>query len=481
MVGRWWAAVYYQANRMATPKIPEFPGSRHDPELFIGEPERVTEELERILGSRHFRSCKQGKRFLQYIVEQTLQGNTGLLKERLLGAALFDRAPDYATGEDSVVRVQANDVRRRLKAYYAESTDVLPVVIELPVGSYVPVLRIAHEREGKSAEPAPPRILSASSFTVVASNPLPVADPEPLEPEMQAPHEAAPHTRRWALAVVTAFILICCVAVALAYRWRKTDAAPGVPEKLSEAFWEPLVASPSPAVIFLGQTAVYRPTEELFRQYTKSHPGEFVTDNEKLTLALPLDPNDSLRWKDLDLVGNYGFTIGSVRSAIDVAGYLARHSKAYGVRLGTESSFADLRNFPAVLVGAFNNRWTLELTSGLHFSFTEEGGQMRIREEGPANRTWSCLVSPSGSVLRDYGVITRQTVWKTGQSVISVAGIGDGGTEAATEMATKPDELAEVLSLLPAGWEKKNLQVLVSTDITDGEAGRPRVIAYYVW
>lgn len=466
---------------MASPKIPDLPGTLHDPEPAIVESERVIEELGRVLRSRHFRSCKQGKRFLQYIVEQTLQGNAGLLKERLLGAALFDRAPDYATGEDSVVRVQANDVRRRLKAYYAESTDEVPIVIELPVGSYVPLFRSA---EGERNNVDISAFHAHTSHDIVAPGPLKVALSEPIErgDEIPSPVPPAIRGRRlWSFVGLMALIVVCCLAFVAAYRWRKPGVAPGSPEKLSDAFWEPLVSSPSPVVIFLGQTAVYRPSDNLFHRYARSHPGEFATDNERLTRALPLAPTDSLRWKDLYLAGNYGFTIGSVRSAIDVAGYLARHSKTYDVRLGTESSFADLRNFPAVLVGAFNNRWTLELTSGLHFSFTENAGQLAIHEEGPVNRSWACQVTASGNVLRDYGVITRQAVWKTGQSVISVAGIGDGGTEAATEMVTKPDEIAEVLSRLPTGWEKKNLQILVSTDITDGEAGRPRVIAYYLW
>jgi hypothetical protein len=250
---------------------------------------------------------------------------------------------------------------------------------------------------------------------------------------------------------------------------------------LSESFWEPLLSSPTPVVICLGKTAVYRPSDSLYHRYTKTHPGQFLTNNEKLTRPLPLASTDPLHWGDLVSASSYGFTIGSVRSAIDLAGYLAQQHKAYDVRLGVESSFADLRNFPAVLVGAFNNRWTMELNSDLHFTFVEGSGQLGIRERAPSPRSWTWQRDPSGNVLRDYGVVTRQTVWKTGQAVISVAGIGDGGTEAATEMVTKPDELAEVLKLLPGGWEKKNLQLVVSTDMTDGEAGRPRLVAYYLW
>ena len=57
----------------------------------------------------------------------------------MIGAEMFGRPLDYDTANDAVVRVKANEVRRRLAHYYAEEgTEKDEVWIDLPTGSYVP-------------------------------------------------------------------------------------------------------------------------------------------------------------------------------------------------------------------------------------------------------------------------------------------------------------------------------------------------------
>ena len=95
----------------------------------------ILDELARILQSPHFRTSRRSQQFLRYVVEQTLDGHDDRLKERAIGTALFDRPPDYDTGEDAAVRVAANEVRKRLAQYQVE-TAPLEVRIELPPGGY---------------------------------------------------------------------------------------------------------------------------------------------------------------------------------------------------------------------------------------------------------------------------------------------------------------------------------------------------------
>jgi hypothetical protein len=438
-------------------------------------PIAVREELERILESRHFRHSKQGKRFLQYIVEESLNGNAGLLKERLLGAALFGRVPDYATGDDPIVRVQANDVRRRLEAYAAENVAQSRVLIELAAGSYVPLIRIAEQSEALAPAPG----LSEERQLNVGSNG--VIEQQATASFLEQARETTRRPRRLRFVVALCVAGVLCAMAAGFYFWHSPDFATQAPENLAHAFWQPFLSSPNPIVISIGNVVVYRPTDDFFRRYKEQHPGTFDSSFERLTHPLPLRPNDPVRWGDLELATNQGFSLGSMRSAMNVAGFLTQHHKTCSVRLGVESSFAELRNAPAILIGAFNNRWTMEMTSGLHFTFAEKGGQPRIREETPSGREWTWQMGPGQQITRDYGLVTRLIAWKTGQTAISVGGLGHGGTTAATELVTNPGELAEVLKSLPKGWEQKNLQFVISADTTDGEAGRPTLVAYYVW
>src|ERR1700693_341197 len=72
--------------------------------------------VEQILDSPSFSSSKRSGQFLQYVVEKAISQEIEALKERTIGVEVFRRQPNYDTGEDAVVRVTANDVRRRLAA-----------------------------------------------------------------------------------------------------------------------------------------------------------------------------------------------------------------------------------------------------------------------------------------------------------------------------------------------------------------------------
>lgn len=104
-------------------------------------PERsavVEAELNAILTSSSFSGSKRCQDFLEFIVRQALEGNYEYLTERFLGAELFGRPINYETGTDSIVRVRANDVRRRLAQYYADGHEGGALTIDLVSGSYVP-------------------------------------------------------------------------------------------------------------------------------------------------------------------------------------------------------------------------------------------------------------------------------------------------------------------------------------------------------
>ena len=119
--------------------------------------EVVRAQLERILASEVFSRSQQLRRFLSFIVEQSLSGQGHSLKESVLAHELYGKGTDFDGGTDPVVRVDARRLRDKLREYYEGRSD--PVVISLPKGSYVPVF------EANSASPtdtASVRLLSQS-------------------------------------------------------------------------------------------------------------------------------------------------------------------------------------------------------------------------------------------------------------------------------------------------------------------------------
>jgi Tol biopolymer transport system component len=101
----------------------------------------VRAHLEKVLASAPFEGSARMRRFLQYVVEITLSGQSDLLKESLIGVEVFDREVGYDPKLDAIVRVEARRLRLKLLEYYQGEGATEAIRIELPKGSYVPEFR----------------------------------------------------------------------------------------------------------------------------------------------------------------------------------------------------------------------------------------------------------------------------------------------------------------------------------------------------
>jgi hypothetical protein len=226
---------------------------------------------------------------------------------------------------------------------------------------------------------------------------------------------------------------------------------------------------------------VYRPSAVLYQKYARTHPGIFQTEVEKMNNLLPLDPRETILWGDMLNYSDYGVARGDVYAAVALSALLGRIGKPSQVRIGTNYSFEDLRNSPAVVVGAFNNRWTMQITSSLRFVFVEQDGQFMIREQTDGGRVWQDHLGKKGEIIDDAAIVGRLLDSKTGQFTITVAGITGTGTQAAGEFASNPEFLEQGLRSVPEGWQRKNLEIVLQTTVTDLVPGPPRVVAAYSW
>ena len=116
----------------------------------------IRAQLDTVLASEVFSRSQQLRRFLSFIVEQTLAKQGHTLKESVLAHELYGKGTDFDGGTDPVVRVDARRLRDKLREYYASRSD--PIVISLPKGSYVPVFEGNPKFE---IEPPPPVVVPA--------------------------------------------------------------------------------------------------------------------------------------------------------------------------------------------------------------------------------------------------------------------------------------------------------------------------------
>jgi hypothetical protein len=119
--------------------------------------EEVQTELNAILRSRAFERSERLQKFLRYVCEAALRGETSRMNEYLIGNEVFGRGADYSPNEDGIVRRQAHALRRKLQAYYENEHRDSQIRIELPLGHYEPVFRRqAGPAESETAPDASP-------------------------------------------------------------------------------------------------------------------------------------------------------------------------------------------------------------------------------------------------------------------------------------------------------------------------------------
>jgi hypothetical protein len=384
--------------------------SSGSPQLDEAAQRKVEAELDRILTSTAFRNARRSQELLRYIVNHTLANELDYLKERSIGANVFQRAPDYDTGDDSIVRVKASELRKRLAQYYMESPGPHDLQIDLPAGAYVPEFRFT---EG----PLPP----------------------------------ASGRRRIALAAAAAAGLACGILI-----WRQVTL-----DTAFDRFWNPVLKSGEPVLLCLANPAVFTlhgQSREAFRR--EPYPASI--------------PSVDIRINATDYAG-----IADAITMSQLSGFLNRLGLNVQVRTGNDTSFADLRNSPAILIGAFTNPWTLQMTKDLRFIFDRDPqGIHIIRDQMNPTRVWR---RDPDHPTRDYLVLSRIFESRSGRIIITAAGIGQAGTQLSGEFLTNPMYLEQATRSAPADWPKRNLQLVIEGEVIGRTPGPPKVVESWYW
>jgi hypothetical protein len=396
--------------------------------------EAIRAQLNRLLAHPLFTNSKRYPVLLAYTVEQTLLGNGADLKERTIGVEAFGRNPDYDVNLDPVVRISAAEVRRRLIQYYYDPAHAGELIIELSAGSYVPVFR---EPESPSANAAGADHELRREQKADATDPA----PNPTDPEVSG-SSALHRSRRWLLALVS---LLLAVAVGIVIGRYHPHRQPSNVER----FWEPITSAQSPITYCLGE-----PVDSVERQKAAS---------DGVPIAGGLDVSDVLTL------------------ARTIVPLVPRHG-AFRVLSASDTTFGQLREGPIVLIGAFDNAWTMRITQSLRFGFeVRDGVRMLVDRKNP-RRFWTLQWEvPDRKLATDYAIVARIHDNLTGQPVIIVAGILGEGTEAASEVLYNPTYLNAMLDRAPKNWDRKNLEAVIETHVIEGIPGPPEILDVETW
>jgi hypothetical protein len=427
------------------PVLPKNPQETLETSSLADAP-KIREQLERLLAHPLFANSKRYPALLAYTVEQTLLGHASELKERSIAVEVFGRAPSYDANADPVVRITAGEVRKRLTQYYYDSSHRGELVIELPTGSYVPVFR-APERPAAEPESL-------------------VIDPEPVTETAPGPPATDIPGRPWRWWFAAAMVLVVAVAAA-ATGWlagRRYHEDPPPPSNI-DRFWEPVTASVNPTTFCLGE-----PAKNIDLNAVDSYDAPVVTRSKPEQLYVRLHYSGDLALADV-------ITLTRTVAA------LASRRKSFRVVPSTEASFAQLREGPVVLIGAFDNIWTLRVTQKLRFGFeSKEGVALLVDRKNQKETTWATAWDlPYQKLSKDYAIVARIHDATTGQPVIIAAGISEEGTEAAGEILYNPVYLDSLLAKAPRNWDQMNMEAVIETQVIEGHPGPPTILAVETW
>ena len=419
----------------------------------------VQQSLTEIFHSAPFRSSKQSQQLLQYIVDQTLAGHVELLKERLIGVNVFGRRPDYDTNEDPIVRARAGEVRKRLAQFYLGDGCQSAIRIEISPGSY-------HATFTES----PPA--NASAFPELA--PVPAAAGLATSPVPDDAGEDYQNTDTVRPGRVVAWLaLLACATLGVVFAlWILFRPAAPI-----DVFWKPIIDSPNPVLLYSGSNAVYMMSDDFMNRYEATHHVDSL-ERQGREFVVPISHDLKIEPSDLVAFKNDFITLGDLTANVRIASLLTLHKKRFDLRCGGDVAFSDLRNSATVLIGAFNNSWTMELTGDLPFTF-ERG--LTIRDQTNQKQKWSPVSSQDGGIAVDYAVVTRIPHSKTGEALITVAGITQSGTRAAAEFITNPEMVKALARSSPKDWQNKNLELVLQTKVVNDIPTNPILVASRYW
>jgi DNA-binding winged helix-turn-helix (wHTH) protein len=319
-------------------------------------------------------------------------------------------------------------------------------------------LDVHHEKDSHVAVAEAPPVHSDGWSSISAEEHDAHAAIVVAEPLQNLTHGTVPQratsSRHFWFVVASASLIVLLGCLAAVYAWKSTHRS------AMDFFWGPVFSSNEPVLICIADQNQYG----------------------AVALRDSADPTRQILLKD----NVTAVIIDDLNAVIQITGLLKSNEKQYSLKGEGATNLTDLRNGPTVFVGAFDNAWTLRLTNPLRFHFVNnpEMTQFRIVDtQSPAQTSWGIdrLEQMAKNNYRDYAIVARFTDSNTGKLAVIIAGVGRGGTIAAGELVTNPAYLAQLASAARASGNKKNMEIVLSTQIIDGEPGSPKIEATYFW
>jgi hypothetical protein len=442
------------------------PGNGYSSEAAVGfEPKAKLAALERVLRSNTFSASESIRQILRYVVEQSISGQDGEVKEYTIATEALGRPQDFDPKADNIVRAQVRRLRQKLDEYYRLEGATDPVRVVIPRGHYNVEFR--------------------------AQGVLPIATNGGLADGTRAPLSPATGSRFpvWKLLAGTLLILnLALGALALTLYLRRPLSSTRTPEQkaplgpaLSQT-WQPfLEAREAPLIVYSNALFLMSDQGDLYRYSLNGvHAlpfGARVQSFAGLERRAPAPPlKGTLSYSDA-----YTGT-GEVIAAARLAELFARAGRNFSVKRDGIVSFEDIRDTNVVFLGAsLEDPVLAQLPLVNDLGFEQDArhafsGSQIIRDRHPAAghpATYELQRDPKTQAIEgDYALISLLPGVTPNRCILVLGGISTLGTQAAAEFATSEENMLTVAQMRAKALGRKPtspyFEALLSVQIRDG-------------
>jgi hypothetical protein len=453
------------------------------------EEDRVAlqKHLKEVVEGKAFRGSNRSGQFLEHIVCQAVVGNFEALKERVIGIELFGRPTSFDTGADSIVRVTANDVRKRLVQHYALYGEGSEFRIILPVGSYIPeITRRSGNNSGVKVLIGEPELIQAGPVGTSAQRNSTSAPTEPVEapPALfnQATGKLPGKTSHWWLTFALAFGVLNMALWGVFWSRPSQKSNPQV----NILPWSALFNSSHSAVLItsdpnIAEIQVLTGQPVSVADYAR---GRYIPEPNTLSA-------EEIQFCREFLLGDKPAEIDA-QMAADIAQVADARSKGLVVRGARSISLSDLHtNDNVILLGSpRSNPWTDLFSDQLDFRFARDFGPKgsgpnrdSILNANPRpNELRSYVQAAPGGVGQSFGIIAFIPNLDRNGEVLIIAGVSREGTEAAGKFAVDLPRLSATLQncgISPSG-RVRHFELLLGVKTLAGFPNRTDVVACHI-
>lgn len=422
----------------------------------------VVEEMSRVLAHPSFKSSKRCVELLQYLVDHALADEEDGIKERTLGIEVFGRSANYDTNTDPIVRRTANEIRKRLAQCYLESDCRHSVRIRLDRGGYLPEFEFTCEDHFPDALQAGRSGESPQSLKLHRSPPM----------LLKRILESAANVLRmkWILGIAAALLLSSAGFFLIRFdAFRFLD-----PQYM---IWKPLLESNDRITVCLSDNNPLL--------WGRNAQSSSLTANN--VMAFQQDPTAPISqdtpFQDSTAPISQETPFKEMNVGYAISKQLLKFKRDTSLLSSSALTFQDFRQRPVILIGGFNNPWSMIVLSKLRYSLRIDSAthDRWIQDaQNPSKRDWkiSGKLKSDENIPNCYGVITRFFDADTGQWIIALSGLETLGTEAAGELLTDP----AFARLLPSiVHSKRNFQIVLKALVVNKEPGPIQILAVYTW